>query len=133
MTKKKWTCPDWPELIAAVETWKVDDTIYDAPQRYRKAVALALAVAKWHPDRGNSRGTNVCALCVVDRSSFFDDCRPCALAKADRACHLPGSLFQKARAEMDGAPDLVGSMDALYNVLVGLYREEYERVCGGDA
>jgi len=123
------------EDIFAGENGSVKWALKQVPKEYKKLYALVLSVAKWHPNqRSDLRGEGECGLCATYRSyskTFVDDsrylCRNCPLSQAGFGCMEMSSLFDEAIDELDFyGPS--GSVDKLYNVLLRLYVEEFERV-----
>lgn len=130
--------PTWDELEEAVNR---DDGCLDflekTPERYRKAVALALALARWRPERKHGRrgegGSGICAYEFIVTGFYDCSCPSCLLKSSGEWCHSPDSLYKKwvtARKQpltMCTAAERNEAADAMYNFLCKMYREEYNR------
>jgi hypothetical protein len=122
--------PTWKQLREVVDTNGVYRYLRDSPAKWRPALALALSLAKWSPERGKSQGHGECGLCeLYDCSTLFaisSDCRSCPLyKKVGLGCGEDGSPWedwlncsQRNRKRY---------ANAFYNLLVRLYNEEYKR------
>lgn len=89
------------------DTWSVDTPL---PQTFVRAVLLALAVARAHPDRGDRRYTGVNPLCRwVSRKGAI--CVSCTSCPGYQACTAP-----------------MPHENALYNNLVKLYTRAYNKL-----
>lgn len=125
-TEKK--APTWDEL-----EWVVNDNTCSAflmsyPSEYRKALALALAIARWRPERRRgARGEGSNGLCAYDTLQGFDSqCPYCPLRRAGEGCYRPDSLHRRWSDSFSLAvrERLANEM---YNLLCKLYKEEYDR------
>lgn len=136
---KKFKAPTWEELRLAVEGGYCKVFLQKTPERYRKAIALALAVARWRPERGSSdRGYGESPLCIYDSivngaalSSL--DCLHCPLRDEGQWCPSGTSLYSAWKRERSkpfttcnvAAQD--EAADAMYALLCKLYKREYDR------
>ena len=129
------TCPTWKELKAIVrndDSDKIKNFLNSLPNKHRTAGALALSVAHWHPSERewiketHKFGANNCGLCVQFGEGA---CAKCPLNKVSN-CHTPHSLWSKVATAFWN--DEIGMFnlraDKLYNVLVDLYRKEWEKL-----
>ena len=115
----------WKPWIEIVKDGSVRQTIWDTPKDLRRVVAGALAVAKWHPDVLFDRGIGYCGWCDYIYVYSNLGCISCPLAKVDRACMSPESLYKKVM-RYSGKKD----KDKLYLVLYQIYAQEYREVFG---
>lgn len=142
---KTWT---WEMLTEAVHKVEIFEALDDVPKRLKPLMALALSVAKWHPDRHNGLfygdpeqlRDGTCGLCMywaeLCTKRMFGPCELCPLGKAGHACNIAsssGSLWRPCwNAANEGTQyhmDLFMECAVrLYNKLVELYTEEYFRV-----
>ncbi len=85
-------------------------------------VALAFAVANWHPNRRFNRGGGPCALCML----YKGICSKCVLfEKQGMSCNSEGSLFLEF---VDSWPeDSDKAANKMYETLLELYKEEYRK------
>jgi len=85
-------------------------------------VALAFAVANWHPDVSVNRGGGPCALCMLYKGA----CSKCVLfKKTGLTCHEEDSLFIQF---VDSWPeDSDKAANKMYETLLELYKEEYRK------
>jgi hypothetical protein len=128
--------PTWKELEEVVNEEMCTEYLRRTPPRYQKAMALALALARWRPERKDGRrGAGGNGLCSYDRIHGTDifNCTVCPLAVAGERCIDAASLYKIWRraackpfttcshAEREEAAD------AMYNFLCALYKKEYER------
>lgn len=90
----------WDDLRALVETsdrGRIWEEIRGAPRRWRRALALALSVAKWAPERLRP-GAGACGLCCYYSSSDRTGCKLCPLGRHwGHGCASDGSLWMKWR------------------------------------
>lgn len=134
---KRWT---WKKLIKIVNRstkwWDYDSSIYDVldetPPKYRAALAAALSVAKWHPDRKTLRGDGDCGLCAflefTPKGYRETSCDTCPLLKRGNCCNDSGSLWHKASCEIYDKAYYGENTEKLYSLLADIYREEYEKL-----
>ena len=116
----------WRPWIALVqESYDIDtedvviSLVWDTPKPYKRVVAAALAVAKWHPNRGRARGLGVCGWCEF-RNQLYADCDVCPLYERDTRCLNTASLFMNRRKKE--------ARDKLYRILYEIYVDEYRKV-----
>ena len=68
----------WERLIEIVEENKVVDFVdvqlLHVHKKYWMVYALALSIAKWHPDRLLKRGDGECAVCLLIGKGSCDPC-----------------------------------------------------------
>jgi hypothetical protein len=101
-----------------------DDILRKVNKGDRTLVALALSVAKWHPE-ANYRGDGCCALCALTRSN----CYKCVLYKKEgKSCVASNynSLWGKFITAETFA-DADNAANKMYETLLELYKEEYRR------
>ena len=122
--KKKWKPPTWEDLIHHIDRYHdLRRYIGKAPKRLRPALAAALAVAKWHPDREANLGKGYCGLCALYRHHPEQDCCCCPLRKrTNRTCFESGSLFLRAFNSQ------LMKTKPLFTVLCEIYAEEWEKL-----
>lgn len=77
--------PTWEELEAVVNDESTYQFLTNTPKRYRKAMALALAIARWRPERKEGvRGEGSNALCTYDAmmsdEHLISSCPHCPLS-----------------------------------------------------
>jgi hypothetical protein len=123
MKDKQWA--PWIELVRGYWWSLLSD---DMPERWKRVVAAALAVAKWHPDNPN-RGNAECSWCAYQVNKTGHSvingiaCINCPVKCKDRACPLEGSLWKNWYIYQ-----LPRRADKMYTLLLDIYREEYEKV-----
>ena len=136
---KKWSVT-WEDLRLAWRQDRVRETIEDAPERYRKAVAIGLSLCKWA--RGDSmRGEGDCGLCVwavLKGPSLTFTCERCPLPKQDEGltCNQAGSLWKRAenvtweilKVARPFPESRDAAADRLYNALLRCYVAEYNKI-----
>ena len=123
---KAFKAPTWDflkNLVRGIDP-QVCEYLNTVPKRYRKAIALAISVAKWTPGLDgvqHSFWVN-CGLCCL----YDEVCDDCPLNGTPAMCHESTSPFYKYVRETD-----LGKLEALqiefYNDLVKLYTEEYHK------
>lgn len=131
MINKTYT---WKELKQRVRMGKLHNFLNTFPDKQRPAAALALAVAHWHRSERKwmystwSFGTSNCSLCA----QYV--CSSCPLAKAVGVC---GACINNNKnpwerifvaADNPSYSDFNRHADALFNILVDLYRTEWEKL-----
>lgn len=141
LTKKEKE--QWKHWINIVKESFANDTmkeiIEDTPKKYKKLVAAALAVAKWHPLRSLLEvGIGDCGLCIFYGKAYnLNDtqCKKCELKKIDKSCVHDNSLYDKAVVALDRFDYEGGSKRAaiinsnrMFKVLYQIYRKEYKKV-----
>lgn len=107
----------WCDSIIAIE-------IFSVPKKYRPGLAAAFSVVKWH-EKNPERGNGPCGLCILYTTSFCSD--DCPLYKKDKDCNDYGSLFDKT-SDYSMFNDINKSSDNLYDVLLEIYKEEWEKI-----
>ena len=140
---KKWSVT-WEELRLAWRQTRVREAIEDAPERYRRAVAIGLSLCKWA--RGDSmRGEGDCGLCRLSTMENEDidcddcySCKNCPLPSADggRTCNDDGSLWKRAenvtweilKVARPFPESRDAAADRLYNALLRCYVAEYNKI-----
>jgi hypothetical protein len=140
---KTWT---WEMLKEAVHKGKIFEALDDAPKKIKPLMALALSVAKWHPDRhnelfyGDPEGLRdgTCGLCMywaeAGKRSTLDHCFLCPLGRAGHECNKSsesGSLWRPLWNSQNDGVRLEFFRECavrLYDKLVELYLVEYFRV-----
>lgn len=96
-------------------------------KKYKKIVALALAVSKWHPST-LERGYGPCGLCKLYREiPRFDGCQACPLFKKTRlTCDDSGSIHYKWCGEYKTEKE-VKYANQMHKTLLSLYKEELKK------
>ena len=114
-----------------VDKIDVVDALELVPEKYLQIYALALSVAKWHPNRlPERRGCGTCGLCCINRWAGDYVCQECPLYQAGYHCldSDKTTLFEKACSGLDEDPPDTKYADKLYHVLLRLYTEEFKRI-----
>lgn len=112
---------DWKPWIDLVIKDKVYQNLNDSSlsQRQRRLVALALAVAKWHPDNPildkTSMSCGLCALIILAAGR-------CGSCPIKIKCFQEESLYKKW--ELNKCKE---TEDAMHKMLMDLYINEYGR------
>jgi hypothetical protein len=127
--KKVWQeTADDPYNTTIQDYYRTFKKAFDYTQeKYHKALAIALSVAKWMPET-RWRGEGNCGLCWL----YDGACIDCPLFQDQhKSCHQPGSLYAKAEDFFWGNCNkrtFDRRADKLYNVLAKLYKQEYDRL-----
>jgi hypothetical protein len=115
----------WKELIDFNSDALFAD-VSDFLRTYGSLGALALSVAKWHPDNFFRGESGFCGLCLM-----FDDhgeCKFCPLRKLwKKNCYEEGSKYQEWLDQMKACCSADKRATLIYNDLVKLYKNEYKR------
>jgi len=128
----------WEELRQHLKECEYSyELLSDFPTEWRWGFALAFAILTWAPDNPN-RGHGSCGICqyrdlVPGRSCYKPTGAgmqhwPCPLAvkSGKPPCSDPGALWFEWRRT--GNPvEREKAADKIYNILVELYAEEYNR------
>jgi hypothetical protein len=106
-----------------------DDILIKVNKRDGTLVALALAVAKWHP-KAKYRGRGECALCSLTSLEENGTCYDCPLYKKEgKSCNQWYSLWRKFDSA-ETYKDQDKAANKMYKTLLELYKEEYRKVMG---
>ena len=134
------TCPTWKELKAIVRggEGKMEAFLGSLPDEHKTAGALALSVAHWDPSerkwmwKHREFYEDSCGLCIQFHERGF--CGECPLNKVSN-CYHGGSLWMEVHLLSPNAyyaslptDKFNDAADKLYNVLVDLYRKEWEKL-----
>lgn len=87
----------WERLIGIVENSRVPSVFGEcikccSPEKYWMVYALALSIAKWHPCRGDRRGTGECAVCLLIGKGT---CEPCPAKMNGLVCSHKNHPYEK--------------------------------------
>lgn len=124
--KRSYTWWDLEELLELGYA-QVSGAVERAPRRWRRALALALAVAKWAPGR-ERRGFGTCGLCEYYRGQDRP-CRRCLLRQHwGRRCSEGGSPWQIWNGADRGTQAHRMAADRVHRDLVILYTAELRRL-----
>ncbi len=123
----------WQPWIRKVNNHELRSTLLRTPKDMRSLVAAALSVAKWHPTRLVRGGSDSCGLCVFWSQA---DCGKCPLVKRRQRCRNKTSTFSKwfkaLKLTFEVTTELDVAADEMYELLMDIYREEYEKVMSGE-
>jgi hypothetical protein len=130
------TTPTWKELKAIVRGGesKIEAFLESLPDEHKTAGALALSVAHWDPsertwirarllDRAYGRHCGLCHL-------FYPDpgCKACPLGKSGHICSTHAGDIWGGIVYSSDKRGFNRAADRMYNVLVYLYRQEWEKL-----
>jgi hypothetical protein len=123
--------PTWKQLRQVADDDRAEEFLRDTPVEWRPAIALALSCAKWSPERGQKqgRGSLQCGLCALydSSSAISDDCKDCPLyLRTARGCGESGTIWDNWCGARTPETKTKYAY-RLYNLLMQLYKEEYER------
>jgi hypothetical protein len=123
----------WIELEQVLNQNRCGELLTETPKRLRKATALALAIARWRPERKNGwRGEGENPLCFYDTMLSGSDlsCPFCPLKAERQRCQDVSSIYRQwyNHRYFSGDSRLVEKYaDEMYNLLCKLYKREYDR------
>ena len=132
----------WIQLVndsveESADDWGFADALSALPSRFRRVVAAAYSVAKWHPENP-IRGDGSCGWC----SYYQGSCAFCSVTKRDLSCYHSDSLFRRyitfKYAEIDTRKyrELLKlynnelPVDSMYKLLLNIYNDEYSAFMG---
>jgi hypothetical protein len=123
----------WIELEQVLNQRRCGELLTETPKRLRKATALALAIARWRPERKKGwRGEGENPLCLYESvlAGFDLNCPYCPLTGEGQRCQVVTSIYTKwhdARYFIGDGRLAEKYADEMYNLLCKLYKREYDR------